>query len=276
MKSKDHLASRRPVREWIKWGIIVYCAIGIALYYLQEDILFHPLSIQKNGKYNFGFPHRDVTIFLDKENTMNIVEFSTDSPVARGVVLYFHGNQKNIGWYAKYAPIFTQHGYELWMMDYPGFGKSSGTFTEDRVYACALQLYRLARTHYSPGQIILYGKSLGTGIASQLAAIRDCKRLILETPYYSLESLVRNFLPIYPIGHMLHYHFSTYEWLPRVTAPITFFHGTDDRLIPYNQARLLDPYIKAQDEFITIQGGGHNDLSQFPLYRMKMDSVLDF
>ena len=91
---------------------------------------------------------------------------------------------ENINHYAAFSKNFTKHGYDVWMMDYPSFGKSTGPFDENTVYAEVLQVYKMVRAAgYSPGSIIIYGKSLGTGIAAQIASIRDCKRLILESPY---------------------------------------------------------------------------------------------
>jgi pimeloyl-ACP methyl ester carboxylesterase len=188
--------------------------------------------------------------------------------------LYFHGNKNNITRYAPYAGDFTRHGYEVWMMDYPGFGKSTGVFNEQKLYEYALVLYKLARSRWKPSQIILYGKSLGTGIAAQLADVRDCRRLILESPYYSLESVARHYLPVYPWGHLLHYHFPTWSHLPAVTAPVTIFQGTADWQTPYRNASRLKPLLKPGDEFVTIEGGGHNNLHEFPLFKEKLDSVL--
>ncbi|MFX7776395.1 hypothetical protein ABTJ98_20395, partial [Acinetobacter baumannii] len=88
-----------------------------------------------------------------------------------------------------------------------------------------LQLYRLARKKYAPNQIIIYGKSIGTGIATQLASIRDCKQLILETPYYSIPSMLHTYFWMYPLQQLLHYKLPTYAYLPKVTAPVTIFHG---------------------------------------------------
>jgi pimeloyl-ACP methyl ester carboxylesterase len=193
---------------------------------------------------------------------------------ARGVVLYFHGNKKNISRYAAYAKDFTAKGYEVWMLDYPGFGKSTGIFSEQKLYDYALEVYILARSRWKPSQIILYGKSLGTGIAAQLADIRDCRRLILETPYYSLESVAGHYLPVYPWGRLLHYHFPTYSHLRAVTAPITIFQGTGDWMVPFGNASRLKPLLKPGDEFVSIEGGGHNDLHDFPLFREKLDSVM--
>ena len=93
-----------------------------------------------------------------------MIKFFPQDSVRRGVVLYFHGNKKNIGWYAKYAENFTRHGYEVWMIDYPGYGKSTGRFTENDLYDYALALYKMAKFQFGGDNIIIYGKSMGTGI----------------------------------------------------------------------------------------------------------------
>ena len=271
---KKKSVAGKIIFRWIKIIVLVYCVIGIALYYLQDFILFHPTPMEKNKKYEFGYPHRDINIAYDKKTNLNIIQFSTPDSVSKGVVLYFHGNRKNISWYAKCTPGFTSHGYEVWMIDYPGFGKSRGKFTEQRLYDYALQLYRLARSRYKPADIVIYGKSMGTGIAAQLAAIRDCKYLILETPYYSMNSLVSHYFPIYPVARMIHYHFPTNEYIQKVTAPVIIFHGTSDGVVPYHNSEKLKPLLKPGDEFVTIPGGSHNDLNDYALFHQKLDSLL--
>lgn len=269
---------KKKIFRWSKVLILLYCIVGIAVYYGQDRLLFHPQAVDRSTKYNFGQPFRELNLPYDAASNINIIQFKAILPAGdslpKGVVLYFHGNKENIGRYAPCASDLTRDGYEVWMMDYPGFGKSTGPFTEQRLYDHALILYKLARARWSPGQIILYGKSLGTGVAAQLASVRDCRGLILECPYFSMTSLARHYLPIYPMGKMLHYRFPTNEFLTAVTAPVTIFHGSSDGLIPYSNAARLRPLLKPGDAFITIPGGGHNDLSKFPLFREKLDSVL--
>jgi alpha-beta hydrolase superfamily lysophospholipase len=289
---------KKKIFRWIKLGLLVYCVVGIALFYGQSTIFFHPLPVDKKTVYDLGGQsYTEVTLPYDKETSLNVVEFTAAGGAdsagvaggrmnragvagsgpdsgARGVVLYFHGNKNNITRYAPYAADFTRQGYEVWMMDYPGFGKSTGVFSEQKLYEYALVLYKLARSRWKPSQIILYGKSLGTGIAAQLADVRDCRRLILESPYYSLESVAGHYLPVYPWGRLLHYHFPTYTHLPAVTAPVTIFQGTSDWQTPYSNASRLKPLLKPGDEFVTIEGGGHNNLHEYPLFREKLDSVL--
>lgn len=266
--------NRKKVLKWLKVILIIYLLGGFALYFLQDAILFHPVTLKRDHNYNFREPHEDISIAMNKEDTLNLVRFFSTGHVKKGVVLYFHGNKKNISWYAKYPPYFTRHGYEVIIIDYPGFGKSTGKLTEKVLYDWSRQLYKYARTLYAADSIIIYGKSMGTGIAAHLASIENCKRLILETPYYDFPSVIKAYLPIYPVSLMLHYQLPTYQYLPHVEAPVTIFHGTDDWTVSYKNSKWLKPLLKPTDELVTIEGGSHNNLYTYKLTIQKLDSLL--
>jgi alpha-beta hydrolase superfamily lysophospholipase len=272
--------NKRLIWRWTKAILILYGVVGIVLYHTQDHFLWHPVAVPASAVYDFGGqPHTEVNIPYDKTTNLNLVEFrATDRPAdspGKGVVLYFHGNRHDVEWYGRTAGDFTRKGYDCWIWDYPGFGKSTGEFSEQKLYDYALVLYKLARSRWPPSKIVIYGVNMGTGIAAELADIRDCRRLMLESPFYSLESLGCHFLPIYPWGRMLHYHFPIYSHLPQVTAPVTIFDGTDDRTFPYSNALRLKPLLKSGDEFIRIDGAGHHDLHDYPLFRAKRDSIFD-
>lgn len=265
---------KKRLFKWLKVLIIVYSLIGIALYYLQERFLFHPEKYPAGHRYSFDMPFEEVNIAINKTDTVNMVKFFPKDSVRRGVVLYFHGNKQNIERYARFVPDFTKRGYEVWMEDYPGFGKSTGERTEKKLYEQAMQVYTMAQRFYKPDSIILYGKSFGTGIASYVASQTDCKRLILETPYYSIPNLFGCYAPVYPTSRMSTYQIPTYQYLLEVKYPISIFHGTSDGVVPYRCASRLKTVLKSTDEFITIEGGTHHDLAGFPLYRQRLDSLL--
>ena len=260
--------------RWIKIFILLYCLIGIIFYYSQDHLFFHPVAIATDSSYHFAAPYLEKTLEADAGTRFHIVQFTVKDTIPKGVVLYFHGNQDNIGHYAPFAPNFTGRRYEVWMPDYPGFGKSRGLLTEKILYEEALQVYKLARTKYAPNQIIIYGKSIGTGIAAQLASIRDTKMLILETPYASIHSLVNRFFWMYPLDGLLHFAFPTDSYLTKVTAPVYIFQGTTDGVFPYSNAIRLKTVLKKGDEFISIPGGSHNDLTSFSVMQQKLDSLL--
>ena len=129
---------RKIIFRWLKVIIILYCAIGITLYYLQEKFLFHPEELSAAYVYHFDVPFEEINIPFNKTDTINMVKFFPKDTVRRGVVLYFHGNKQNIERYAKFAVNFTSLGYEVWMEDYPGFGKSVGDRTEKKLYEEAI------------------------------------------------------------------------------------------------------------------------------------------
>ncbi len=260
----------------IKLIVILYCIIGIALYYLQEKLLFRPTAMAPGDAFTFNTPFTEANISYDENTRFNIVQFlPANDSTAKGVVIYFHGNRENVNRYSKFANNFTQHGYEVWMPDYPGYGKSTGKLTEQTLYAEALQVYQLAKAKFPQEKIILYGKSLGSGIATQLASVRDCKRLILETPYYSIASLSKRFFWMYPVDMVLKYKIPQNEYLQKVVAPVSIFHGTDDWVITYNNALRLKSLLKPTDEFITIEKGDHHNLNDFAVFHQKLDSLLE-
>jgi pimeloyl-ACP methyl ester carboxylesterase len=132
--------------------------------------------------------------------------------------------------------------------------------------------YELAIKKTSAENIIIYGKSLGTGVASYLASTKPCKQLILETPYYSMTSMTRHYVPVYP-ATLMKYSFPINEYLQKVKVPVTVFHGTSDEVIPYKQSTKLKNETPDID-LITVPGGKHNNLYRFPGVIQKLDSLL--
>ncbi len=266
--------SNKILFRWVKIIVLLYSIIGIALFYLQDYLLFHPTVVERNIAWEFDVPFEEMDLPFNNTDTINMVKFFPKDPLRKGVVIYFHGNKENIGRYAKFAGNFTKHGYEVWMEDYPGFGKSVGIRNEKMLYKQAMQLYKMALTKYHKDSIIIYGKSFGTGIAAYLAATNIARQLILETPYYSIPDLFSCYAPIYPAGRMSQYKIPTNEYLQQIKYPITIFHGTEDGVIPYRCAKKLKGVLKSTDEFITIEGGTHHNLNDFDLFHQKLDSIL--
>ncbi len=266
--------NKKKIFRWVKLAALLYGIIGIALYYLQEKFLFHPAALARDYTYKFDVPFKEIEVAFNTTDTISMVQFLPKDSARRGVVLYFHGNRQNINRYARFAGSFTKHGYEVWMEDYPGFGKSVGDRNEKNLYRQALQLYKMAQSRFHEDSIIVYGKSFGTGIAAYVAANSNCGRLVLETPYYSIPALFSCYAPIYPAGRLSRYKIPTYEYLADAAMPVTIFHGTGDWVIPYRCAARLKPLLKPADEFVTIPGGTHHNLAEFDLYNQKLDSLL--
>ena len=266
--------NRKKIFGWIKIILLLYASIGIILFYLQDKILFHPQKLASDYQYKFKGRFEEVNIAFNDDDTMNLVKFFPDSIPVKGVVIYYHGNRKNITHYANFAAPFLKLGYEVWMEDYPGFGKSTGEITEKKLYDQALQVKKLADGKFHSDSIIIYGKSLGTGIAASVAGNTKAKMLILETPYYSIPSLFSSYAFMYPNEQMSNYKLPTNLFLQDVACPTIILHGTSDWVIPYRCAKKLMQVLKPTDKFITVQGASHNNVNANPQYFKAIDSLL--
>jgi uncharacterized protein len=264
----------KTIYRYTKILAIIYIVIGFSLYFLQDYFLLHPTKIDRSIPYVFSVPFKEVDIPAQNKDTINMVKFYSIEGATKGLVIYLHGNKGNINRYAKFAANFTNKGYEVWMPDYPGFGKSVGTINEQKLYNQAQQIFSLATKTFKQDSIIVYGKSFGTGIAAYLAAENKCQQLILETPYYSIPSLYSTYAPIYPTGIIAHYAIPTYQYLQKNKSPITIFHGTADKVIAYSNAAQLKQVLKPTDKFVTIPFGTHHNLTSFDVYHYVLDSIL--
>jgi alpha-beta hydrolase superfamily lysophospholipase len=273
-QKKYKFSTRRKIYKIAIVSTFIYCSVGIVLYHLQEWFLFEPIRLPKDYKFKFNGPFEEINIAINKTDTLNIIKFYPADSIPRGVVLYFQGNTENVNRYARFASNFTKHGYEVLMPDYPTYGKSTGELTEDNIYRQAKEVYKLAHSKFPAPQIIVYGMSLGTGVASYLAAKEDCAQLILETPYYSIPDLFSAYAPVYPTNRMSHFKFPVNDYLKEIKEPITIFHGTSDETIPFRCAAKLKKVLKPTDEFVTIENGAHNNLNDFSLFHEKLDSIL--
>ncbi len=264
--------------KWIRYVVLGYALLCGLFFAYQHLLYFQPKAL--DAKHVLTFPVRlrisSVKIPFDAETIIDVVKFlpldSTQKP--KGVVLFFHGNRYNVEHYSTYAPYFTRSGYEVWIPDYPGYGRSTGEMNVEILQDIATQLHKMARSQYEAEQVVLYGKSLGTGIAAYLASVRNAQSLILETPYYSLSSLTQSYAYFLPIPNLIRYNLKTGEYLKSITTPVTVLQGTKDELIPLENTLRLAPLLKPTDALYLIKGAKHNALPMYDAYHVVIDSVL--
>lgn len=262
-------------RKGLKGILIIlfglYVMIGYALYFFQEKILFLPTTLEQDYQYQFDYPFEELFLNTDNDATINALHFKAENP--KGVILYFHGNAGDLSRWGKITEYFAEKNYDVLVMDYRTYGKSVGKLSEDAMYKDAQYCYDYLLKHYSENEIILYGRSLGTGIASYLASKNRPKQLILETPYYSILDVAEHRFPVFPVKQLLKYRFPTFQYLPKVECPVTIIHGTADSVVPYSSGKKLSE-LEKEINFITIEGGGHNNLVEFEGYHKAIDNVL--
>ena len=264
---------RKRLKKGLKILLILYVMIGASLYFLQEKILFLPTVLEQDYQYNFTHPFEEVFLKPAENASINALHFKTENP--KGVILYFHGNAGDLSRWGNVAEFFVDKGYDMFIMDYRTYGKSKGKLSEQALYNDAQYCYDYLLKQYSENDITLYGRSLGTGLATFLASKHNPKRLILETPYYSILDVAKHRFPIFPVSALLKYKFPSNEYIVDVRCPIAIFHGTADKVVPFSSAKKLKSVAPASlTTFTTIKGGGHNDLMEFEEYRKAIEDLL--
>ncbi|MGD9100972.1 MAG: alpha/beta hydrolase [Anaerolineae bacterium] len=248
-----------------------YVAVCLALYLWQEKLLFYPESLPPDFRYTFPGPFDEVTLLVEGA-ALNALHFRAERP--QGVVLYLHGNAGSLRTWGSVASDFIVHGYDVFILDYRGYGKSTGRITRERVLHEDVALaYAYLQRRYAEEEIVVYGRSLGSGLAAYLARSNRPRMLILETPYYSIEELARASFPFAP-SFLLKYPLHTDRWIGEVACPVYFFHGTWDEFIPHTSSERLARLVETEHELFIIEGGGHNDLSEFEQYDEGLARIL--
>jgi uncharacterized protein len=189
-------------------------------------------------------------------------------------VFYLHGNGGALDSWGAVAPLYTALGYDVFLLDYRGYGKSQGRLeSEEQLKSDVEAAYRQLAAEYPEAQTVVLGYSLGTGPAAWLAARHRPRRLVLQAPYYSMQDMARSHYPWVP-GLLVRYPLRTYEVLPRVEAPVLLFHGTADEVIyPASSARLR-ALLPATARLVELPGAGHNGMTDNTQYQQVIRAVL--
>jgi hypothetical protein len=255
--------------------LVVYIAISIALYYLQDYMLFKPEKLPKD--FQFTYDNQDIeehNLETRDGAIINGLQFIPKG-TSRGVVLYLKGNSKSIKGWGKFAVDFTRHGYTVLMVDYRGFGKSTGRRSQKAIKRDLQEVYNKIKDLTTEDRIILYGRSLGSGFAAKLASMNNPKLLILDAPYYSLTKVTKRYAPFMPLSLLMKYPLPTYKWLKYVRCPIHIIHGTNDTLIPYKSSVKLSQINPKLTKLHTVIGGGHKNLNNFESYHQMLHDILN-
>ncbi len=260
-------------------GTLLYIIIGyfvlLALvYFIQERFIFKPEKLKQDFKYVYDIPFKELFFDVEEGVRINGLHFSVNKPF--GLVLYFHGNSRSIKGWAKYAKDFLRYKYDVVLVDYRGFGKSTGKRSEHDMLKDMQFVYDTLAVQYTEHHIIVYGRSLGSGFAAKIASDNKPRYLILDAPYFSFKKAIERFLPILPIRYLLRYQLRTDKWIKHVNCHTYILHGTKDWLIPISNSEKLQAINPKKITLLRIPGGGHNNLPSFPEYHNLLRDILQY
>ncbi len=244
------------------------------LYFSQEKLLFFPSKTPKDHRYRFEETFEELNFEAEENVFLNAILFKTQKEVRKGVVLFLHGNGGAIEGWGDGAWLYTQSAYDVLYLDYRSYGKSEGEISSEKQLVKDAQIaYDYLKERYGEGQIVVSGTSMGTGIAARMAAQNKPMKLLLNAPYWSLQSLAMEKVKVVP-SFLMKYKFHTYKHLQEVKCPVVVFHGSLDEVIPHEHSLRLEktfPHIEVN----IVEGFGHNDLSSSREYMLRTKEALE-
>jgi pimeloyl-ACP methyl ester carboxylesterase len=259
-----------PVFIFYFVGAIVF--LSVVAYLLQDKFIFKPEKLSQNFQFKYDAPFKELNFDVAPGVRINGLHFFRED--SKGIILYFHGNTRSIKGWAKYARDFYRYNYDVVLVDYRGFGKSTGKRAEEKMMQDMQFVYESLAGDYGEENLIVYGRSLGSGFAAKLASDNNPRYLILDAPYYNFKKVVERFLPFLPLQIVLRYHLRTDKWIPKIKCHIYIIHGTKDWLIPIKHSEALQKLSPRKITLIRIHGGGHNNLSKFDDYHNFIRDIL--
>ncbi|MEP7319390.1 MAG: alpha/beta fold hydrolase [Panacibacter sp.] len=269
MQLFSHLLSISPTVLYIAAG---YIALMLLLYFIQEKFIFKPEKLSQDFEYKYDVPFKELFFDIEPGVRINGLHFYCTKP--NGLILYFHGNTRSIKGWSKYAKDFYRYHYDVVLVDYRGFGKSTGKRSEKEMLNDMQFVYDTLAVQYHEHHILVYGRSMGSGFATKIAADNKPRYLIIDSPYYSLKKVAERYAPILPHRWLLRYQLRTDKWITRVNCHTYIIHGTKDRLIPISHSEKLQQLNPHKITLIRIHGGRHNNLPSFPEYHNFIRDIL--
>jgi pimeloyl-ACP methyl ester carboxylesterase len=229
---------------------------------LENRLIYFP------PRYPEGFAPSDLPesegedVWLTTRDNVRINAFYLPHPSSSKVLLWFHGNAENIGYGFARMQALWRIGVSILAVDYRGYGKSEGRPNEAGVYldADAAYDYLVKQKHVRAQNIFLYGNSLGSAVALDLAARQPCGGVIVQSSFTNAREMTRRMFRIPLVEYLPKTRFDSLQKICRVHAPILIVHGTRDEVVPFEMGRRLFAAASEPKRFYPVEGAGHNDV----------------
>ena len=249
-------------RRLIIFSVFCYATMCGLMYANQRNMMYFPATerIAPVGTALQGV--REITVTTAEGHSL----YSWYRAARNGqpTILFFHGNGGSVPWRAHRFANADEHGFGLFMVGYPGYGGSGGSPSEASFMSAAHQAYQwLLDSDVAPGDIVIYGESIGTGVGVQLAANVDAKALVLEAPMSSIADVASALYPFLPVRALVKDRFESKEYIANIDMPLLIIHGDADTIIPIRFGEKLFDAAAEPKHFVRLNGAGHNNLNNY-------------
>jgi len=252
---------RRHVFRALRVAALAYVGVIVLLMLLENWLVYHPIKATNHWEPPPCADIQDVELTCTDDTCIH--GWWLPSTGAKSALLYFHGNAGNLSWRGKSVVKLRDHlGVSVLIVDYPGYGKSQGRPSEHGCYECADTAYNWLVDHegIAPENILIYGKSLGGGVAVDLARRKEHRALILVKTFTSATEVGGQMFPWLPVRWIMRNRFASIDKIKDCKRPIFLAHGDIDEIIPYELGKKLYEAAGEPKQFMTMPGVRHNDV----------------
>lgn len=240
-------------------GVLVLSFLsGCWNWFVESQVFFPDKSIVQTPA-DFGLDFED--IWFDSSDGVRLHGWLVSASPPSRILLFCHGNAGNISHRLDNVRLLQQRGISVFIFDYRGYGRSNGRISEKGFYLDSEAAYQVARkwAEGNKAKLIVFGRSLGGIAATHLGATQDCDGLILESTFTNMGAMAGAHYPLPFAERLFKHRLNAVGEIAQVSAPILFFHGDDDRIVPIRLGRQLYEAAPNPKEFVTLPGAGHND-----------------
>lgn len=242
-------------------AIATYLLVVLAVYLGQRGLQYHPETRKPASPASAGLPGMREVTAATADGLDLLAWFMPPKEKDGRIIVMFHGNAGTIADRAVKARHFISKGYGVYMAEYRGYGGNHGSPSEEGFYNDARAgLKWLEKEGYSPGQFVIYGESIGSGPAVQMASEMQPRELVLEAPFSSAADVAKTRYFWLPVDLLLKDRYDNILKIPSVKSSLLIVHGDEDGVVPIELSRKLFDAAQHPKEYVTINGGAHNDL----------------
>lgn len=240
-----------------------YAGIGAFLFGVQASLVYYPHIGREiiATPAERGLAYEPVALRTD--DGVALSAWWVPAPAQRGVVLFLHGNAGNISHRIDYLAMFRALGYSTLIVDYRGYGTSGGEPSEEGTYTDAEACWTWLRARgAAPRDIVVFGESLGGGVATWIAERHAPRALVLASTFTSIPDLGESMYPYLPVRLLARIRYESLARLPRIAAPVLVMHSREDEIVPFAHAERLHAAARAPKRLLVL-AGGHNEALVF-------------
>lgn len=246
------------VKSILLFALACYVGIVGLMYVAQRALMYFPERV-RTAPADSGFPQAQEQVLQSADGTKVIV-WHVPPRQDRPVFLYFHGNGGSLRYRVPRFRNLTADGSGLVALSYRGYGGSEGSPSEAGLLADADAAYAFARARHPQAKLVVWGESLGTGVAVALAARTKVDAVILEAPFTSAADIAFSAYPFLPVKLLMKDQFRSDERIGQVRAPILILHGMRDNIVPFAYGRALFDLASEPKRFVPLPLGEHENL----------------